>query len=179
MKAINGWVFVRRDKTEETFEGMEISEGARVRNQMGTVAFVEDGLCVGVGDRVHLPHYETQVMNIEHGGVEYAVVKVGSLFAKEHDGVFVPLNRYVKCLKCVNDHERNDDGSVLLYMTDKHLEKTNFVEILGIADDCKHVGADRIGELFVSPESDDRVNRLLYSKEYMIHEDLLPFTVEG
>ena len=171
---MNGWVFVRRDAQETTFAGMEVSEGAQVLNVLGTVAFVEAGECVDVGDRVHLPSY--QVSDVVVRGEEYAIVQASRLFAIEKNGVFTPINGYVKTLKCVNDHERDDDGAIVLYRTDTHLEKTNYVEITGVAKDCKHVTEADIASMFYAPESHDRLQRVLYTKEFMIHEDLIAFT---
>ena len=174
LKPVNGWVFVKRDPPMEGIGDIVVGERARVGNPVGTVAFIEDGLCVDVGDRIHIPHY--QVMDIEYSGEEYAVFKKERLFAKEVDGEWIPVNGYVKTLKCVNDHERDDEGKVILYRTDAHLEKTNYVEILDVANDCRHLDKRWIGDFFHAPESDDRLQRILYTKQYMVHEDLIAFT---
>ena len=177
MRAINDWVFIKRDKQKEDYEGLAVSEKAQIKNMVGEVAFVSEGQPVSVGQRVHLPHF--QVMEAEIDGVEYAVVKSDKLFAVEKNGVFVPINGYVKVIKCVNDHERDEDGDVNFYQTDNFLEKTNFVEILAVADDCVCAEEGHIREFCEAPENNERLQRLLYSKEYMVHEDLIEFTTPG
>ena len=38
--------------------------------------------------------------------------------------------------KCVNDHWRRKDGTVLLYRTEKAVDTTNWVEVLMVSDAC-------------------------------------------
>ena len=177
MRAINGWVFIERDEQADTHCDLLISDKAKIKSMVGRVAVVEDGLSVSKGDRVHIPHY--QVMDVFVAGTEYAVVKAGTLFAIEREGIFHPINGYVKVLKCVNDHLRGESGEVVIYQTENFIEKTRIVEILALAEDCKSIPSDRIGDFCHAPESDERLQRLLYTKEYMVHEDLIEFTTPG
>jgi co-chaperonin GroES (HSP10) len=177
LKAINNWVFVRRDAQETTHFGLEISDEAQVKNMLGEIVSIGNEDIAKPGQRIHIPHY--QVDDYEIQGEEMAVMKDDLLFAIEEDADFIPINRYVKVRKCINDHIRDYDGNLVLYQTEKFIESTHFVEIIAIADDCKTLTSDHIGDVCIAPENDDRLQRLLYSKDYMIHEDLIKFTTDG
>jgi len=152
MEAINGNVFIRRDLKEDHGFSVEISEKALTSSLVGEITHIESDKIVGIGDRVHLPHYNVKDALIN--GDEYAVVKYGELFAKEEGDTFIPLNRFVKTRKCENDHIRDDKGDVALFMTDGFIETTNWVEIIDVADDCEWFTEEDIGSFCVAPEND-------------------------
>jgi len=174
-KAINDWVFISRDKMEKTHLGLEISEKCLTKNQKGVITHSVNKKHVGC--RVHIPHY--RVVDYDIGGKSYAVVRVSDLFAKEVNGTYRPMNRYIRVRKCVNDHYRDEEENIVLYKTDKAVEETNWVEIIDVSDDCKHFSEEDVGAFCVSPESGDKLQRLEYSKDYMLHEDEIKFTTDG
>lgn len=170
VKAIGDWVFIKRDPIVKEYNDVLVSERVLIKNHVGTITsggkeFVQDG------DRVHIPH--DCVQDFEIDGDDYAVVKRGKLFAVEKGKVFHPINRYVKVRKGINDHERDEDGNVLLYRTEDHIETTNWVEIIDIAPDCRHVTKEDIGSFCISPEVNDRLCRLGRTKDFCLHEDLI------
>lgn len=177
MEAMNGSVFIERDPMENHGFSVEISEKALTKNLMGTIRHVENDKIVTKNDRVHIPHYNVEDLKVN--GEEYAVVKVGELFAVEVDGAFLPINSYVKIRKCVNDDVRDSDGNVVLYMTDKYIETTNWVEIIDVAEDCKHFTKEDIGRFCIAPENDNLLARLLRSEEFMLHETKIQFVTDG
>jgi len=179
LRAINDWVIIERDATDDTFDGVEISDGAKVLSYMAKVHSSNDNDFVKKGDRVHIPHHTPKIKEFEFGGVEYSAIRVSDFFAKEIDGQFRPINGNLKVLKCQNDHIRDADGEIALHMTEKHQEDTTWVEILDVADDCVHVTRDDIGSFFNAPEENDKMQRLLYSKEYCIAEELAEFLTDG
>jgi len=179
MLANGDWVFVKRFDKSDTFAGMEVSEGAQVKNLLGRVTHVGESVKTPVrpGDVVHIPHYGVTDYTIF--GVEYAVFKGSDLFAKEKNGLFHPLNGYVMVRKCQNDHVRDDSGDIALYMTENKVEETNWVMILEGADDCYPALREHPGWFFVCPEDNEKVKRLEYSKDYMVHQSLVKFITDG
>lgn len=172
LKAISGNVFVIRDERETSCDGIEISDGAAVKSLNGTVAFADCDL-VKPGDRVHIPHYGVQDM--EYGGTEYAMFKAERLFFANGE----PINGYALVRKCEEDHVRDEHGEIALYMTEKHIESTNWVEILDVAGDCKTLSKRYKGMFSPLPENDERLARLGNSKDFCAHESLVPFLTEG
>jgi hypothetical protein len=174
MRAINGNVFIIRDEKEADVDGISISEGAQVGSSYGTIAFI-DGGCewASIGDRVHIPHYG--VIDMEIDGREYAVCKADRLFYVNGE----PVNGYVLVRKCENDHIRDEDGSIALYMTDKHIEWTNWVEVLEVAPSCRNIRPEWTGLFCPAPESDERLARIGTSKDFCLHEELIEFLTEG
>lgn len=63
-----------------------------------------------------------------------------------------PLNDFVLVRKCVNDHVRNEDGSVLLYKTDFSYDTTNWAEIIGVGNKCSETIKGMLGFLVQCPE---------------------------
>lgn len=179
MQAINGNVFVKRDAIEEELFDIKISENLLAKNLVGVVEHAprSDNYVIIAGDRVHLPHIGVE--DLEFDGAEYAVAKESDLFAKEVDGVFQPINRFVKIRKCTEDHVRNEDGSVLLHMTRELLEFTHWVEIVAVAPDCEMLDESDVGMFCIAPETDNRLCRLQRTKEFMLHEELIRFTSDG
>ena len=171
IRAINNWTFIKRDKQEKTFMGLEMSEKVLTKPLLGCIEYSVDNQKVGL--RVHIPHF--RVIDCNVGGNEYAIIKDGDLFAIEDGDSFRPINGYVKIRKCVNDHIRDENDGIVLYYTDRTVEETNWVEILDVADDCEHITKADIGSFCVAPESNDKLRRLLYSKDYMLHESLIEF----
>jgi co-chaperonin GroES (HSP10) len=169
--AINDWVFIRRDEQDKTFLGLEISEKALTKKKTGVITHSVDNQLRNCG--VHIPHYRVEDYDI--GGESYAVVRGGDLFALKNDSTYRPINGYVKVRKCVNDHYRDEDDEIFLYRTDEAVEETTWVEIVDVADDCEHITKEDIGGFCISPESHDKLQRLEYSKDYMLHESLIEF----
>ena len=167
----------RRDPQETTHLGMAVSQKALTKNLNGVITHIETDKNVTIGSRVHVPHYNVKEFIID--GIEYAVAKAGDLFAKLEGDAYQPINGYLKVRKCENDHVRGEDDEIVLHMTDKHIEATNWVEIIGVADDCKHITSEDIGMFCVAPESDEKLARILYSKEYMLHESKIEFLTDG
>ena len=172
IKAINCNAFLIREQQDSKFGGIDISEGAQVGSPRAVVAH---GMFEG--ETTHVPHYG--VTDMEYGGIEYAVCKDERLFAVERNGEWVPVNGYVKVRKCENDHIRDESGEIALYMTENHIETTNWVEVVDVADDCLRVKRDYIGLFCVAPESSERLARIEYTKDYCLHEDEIEFLTEG
>jgi len=177
LKSINNWVLVRRDAQDDTHCGLVISDEAQIKSMVGEVVSNGGNKFVEAGQRVHIPHF--QVIDYSVRGEELAAVKGDLLFAVQEGDDFRPINGYVKVRKCVNDHVRGKDDEVVIYRTENFIEKTNYVEVLSVAPDCTKISDADVGSFCVAPESNDRLQRLLYSKDYMIHEDLIEFTTEG
>lgn len=177
IKPIGGTVFVKRNEDVEELCGMEISQGALTKNLLGRITAVRENDHVEIGDVIHLPHYG--VTDAEYGGQEYAIIEQDDLFLKYVDGEPQPINRYVHVRKCVNEHYKNDDGEIFLHKTDEAIEHTNWVEIINVSDDCRNLAKIDIGTFCSAPENDDRLRRIEYTKDFMLHEDLITFTNEG
>lgn len=175
--ALGNFVFIRRDEQESSFSGIDISEKAQIKNMLGTVTTSGRNDFVITGDRVHIPHYHAD--NYIVGGGEYVVVRDGDLFAKHNDDSFTPINKYVKVRKCENEHITDKDGDVTFFHTDKFIETTNWVEIIDISDDCENLSHADIGRFCICPESSEKLQRILYTKDFMLHESLIEFTTEG
>lgn len=171
IRALGEWVFIKRDKQEKTFLGLNISGKGLTKNQNGCIEHSVNNQLVG--KRVHIPHY--RVIDYDLDGNEYAVIRESDLFAIEESGSFRPINRHVKIRKCENDHIRDIDGKIVLYNTDRTVEETNWVEILDVSDNCNHLTKDDIGMFCIAPERSENLKRLLYSKDYMLEEDAIEF----
>jgi co-chaperonin GroES (HSP10) len=65
---------------------------------------------------------------------------------------FVPLHDFIHVRKCVNEHVKDENGSVLLYMTDQFIDTTNMAEVLAVGPDCKYDWRDAIGKFVLCPE---------------------------
>lgn len=174
IKARNGMVFAIRDEAESSRGGIDISEGAIVKSMDATIAFCDDNCGFAEsGDRIHLPHFG--VDDIEIDGVEYATFRDSRLFFANGS----PINKYVLVRKCEEDHVRDESGEIALYMTDKHIETTNWCEVLECADDCQSMSNEYQGLFTPLVESDERLARLGNSKDFCVHEDLIKFVTEG
>jgi co-chaperonin GroES (HSP10) len=175
MRALNGNVFIKRYEQESEFSGMLVSDKAQVKSYKGEIKACENDKFVG--KEVHVPHYGVDDLLID--GVEYAVTKQSELFAIKEGDTWKPINRYVKIRKCVNDHVRDESGEIALYMTENHIEFTNWVQVIDIADDCRGIKREHIGLFCVAPEDSEKLARLEYSKEFMLHEDEIKFVTKG
>lgn len=173
LEAINGNVFVKRDETDEDFNGIDISEGARVASLYGTIVAIGDCDFAKIGDAVHIPHYGVEDVVVD--GEEYAMFKEKRIFMVNGDVV----NGYVQVRKCENDHVRDDSGEIALYMTDHHIDFTNWVEIIDVPDGSYKMKKEYKGLYCVAPENDDRLARIGYTKDFALHEDLIHFLTEG
>jgi co-chaperonin GroES (HSP10) len=177
LKAINNNVFIERFPPETTHNGMEVSEKALTKNFRGIIRTIENDKFVTIGDEVLIPHYG--VTDFEFDGVEYARTKVERLFAVKNGSGYRPINRYVKVRKCENDHILDSTGEVALYMTENHIENTNWVEVLEVAGDCKTITSKYIGYYCVAPENSELLARIGYTKDFCMHESLIEFLTSG
>lgn len=174
-KPVRGKVFVERNADIDELHGIKVSQRALTKALTGRIKAIEENEHVEIGDVIHLPHYG--VNDVDINGVEYAYFHKDDLFLKYVDGEPLPICRYVHVRKCINDHYRDDDGDVFLERTDEQVENTNYVQIIAHADDCTSVSNEDIGAFFFCPEQDERLRRIEYSKDYMVHEDLINFTL--
>ena len=177
MKALNNYVFIERYQIEREYLGLHVSEKACVKNHIGVIRFCEDKSFLG--KEVHVPHYQVEDVLVD--GTEYAMCKMDRIFAVREVGEesWEPVNGYVKVRKCVNDHVRDESGKIALYMTDNHIEFTEWVRIIDIDKKCSSMKESYIGKFCIAPESDEKLARLGYSKDYMLQEDLIEFLVDG
>lgn len=178
LRPVNGRVFVKRDPEEDELNGIAVGERAKVKSLMATVVAADSDF-VSVGDRVHLPHQAAKLQDCDIDGQELTCVRAGDLFAVEIDGVLRPINRYIKIRKCEEDHVRDASGRIALYMTDNFIEQTNWVEVVDFAEDCHLFPHQCVGWFCVAPEADDRMQRAGRTKDYFLHEELIPFITDG
>jgi co-chaperonin GroES (HSP10) len=172
-KAIGSYVFIKRDEMDTNHLGLEYSEKALTKNYVGVITNSGSDKFVTTGQKVHLPHFGVTDYVID--GIEYAVVRDGDLFAIKSDSAFVPINKHVLVRKCVNDHVRDTAGEIALHMTDGFIETTNWVEIIDVSDDCEHITREDIGSFCIAPESSEKLQRILYSKDFCLHESAIEF----
>jgi len=177
LNAIGDWVFIKRDTQPKTHNDIEISDKAQVKSYRGEVYSSGSNNFVTSGDRLLVPHFG--VVDYSFNESDYAVVKESALSAKEEDGRFVPVNKFVKIIKCINDDIRDAEGEVVFYHTDEFHEETNWCEILDVAPDCEHLGKEDIGKFCIAPESSENLQRILYSKEYCLKECEIEFVTDG
>ena len=74
---------------------------------------------------------------------------------------------------------RDDSGDIALYMTEKHIEFTQWVEVMDIAEGCKTLNRRYVGMYCVAPENDEKLARVGDSKDFCLHESLIEFLTEG
>jgi co-chaperonin GroES (HSP10) len=172
LKAIGGNVFIKPDVMDSEVGDIAISGGAQVRSSYGEIVAI-DGRCefASVGDRVHIPHYAVE--DIEYDGEKYAICKASRLFLVNGK----PVNGYVRVRKCENDHVRDDSGEIALYMTEKHIEWTNWVEVVEAIEGSEF--ENYIGMFCVAPENDQKLCRIGRSKDFCLHTELIKFVTEG
>lgn len=178
INALNETVFIERDPDNRELNGFIVGDKAVVKAVTGTV-FESASHFVASGDVIHLPHQKAKILDCMVDGRELAAIKGGDLFAVKKDGAFRPINRNLLVRKCVNDHVRDKDGNVDLYMTENHIEFTNWVEIIDVSDDCEWVSKKYVGWFCLAPESDDNLQRIERSKDYCIREELVQFITDG
>lgn len=66
---------------------------------------------------------------------------------------FKPLNNWILLLKCRHEHVKDDKGKVLILLTDKSLDHTNWLEVVAIGPKCKLFKPEHVGKLVVCPDS--------------------------
>ena len=179
IQPIAGNVFLkRRANRESKLNGLHISQGASVGSCDAEIVAIDGSFPYAeAGDIVHVPHYG--VIDMEYDGTEYATCKADRLFVVRRDGRWTPINKYVRVRKCENDHIRDESGEIALYMTDNHIETTNWVEIVDIASDCEAMRREYIGMYTPLEESDERLARIERTSDYCIAEDLIKFVTDG
>lgn len=170
---LNGWCFVKRDPDIEEKDGFIVGDEAKVKALTGTVVAGEM-----TGKRVQLPCQESYLEEMVIEGIELTAVKQDSLYTVLQDGAYRPINRYVRVRKAVNDHIRDEQENILLYRTDKAVEYTRWVEIIDYADDCRLFPKNCTGWMCYAPEKDDRLQRLGYTDDFFLHEELIPYIVK-
>lgn len=174
IKAINGNVLILRHTQDSEHLGLHISEGAQVKSCYGDIAFIDDSCeFAKVGDTVNIP--SRGVEDIVYDGVEYALCKVSRLFLVNDE----PVNKYVRVLKCENQDLLDDNEEVFLYLTDKQRENTNWVEVIDVANDCERIRKEWVGLFCHSPETSERLERIGYSDEWTLGEELIEFLTEA
>ncbi len=65
---------------------------------------------------------------------------------------FVPLHDFIHVRKCVNEHVKDENGSVLLYMTEQFIDTTNMAEVVAVGPECRYNWKDAIGKFVMCPE---------------------------
>jgi co-chaperonin GroES (HSP10) len=178
LRPMNGRVFVERDPDVQEVGGIAVGDKAKTKALMGAVV-ASDSDFAPVGCRIHLPHQRAKIEECLVDGRDVACVKEADLFGIDTNGAIRPVNRYIKVRKCENDHVRDESGNIALYMTDNHIEATNWIEILEVADDCEWVPQDSAGWFAVCPENDDKLQRCGRTMDYFVHESLLKFITDG
>lgn len=179
IKANSDSVFIERLPQETTFSGMEVSEKALTKNMKGVIKAIksENDINVTIGDEVLVPHYGVEDVLVD--GVEYALTKQSKLFAKKEGETYRPINKFIKIRKCVNDHIRDESGEIALHMTENHIESTNWVEVIDVADDCRNIKKEHIGLFCIAPEDTEDLARIEYTKEYCLREEAVQFLTTG
>jgi co-chaperonin GroES (HSP10) len=175
MKPINGNIFIERNPMEKELGGVKVSEKACVKNHIGICKYAESYKFVG--RTVHVPHYG--VMDMDYDGKEYAMCKEERLFAIKEGDNWKPINGYVKVRKCEKDHIRDSAGEIALWMTENHIQNTNWVEVLEIAEDCETMCDRYIGMFCFAPENNDKLARIERSEDFCLHESLIEWVTTG
>lgn len=83
-------------------------------------------------------------------------------------------SNYILLRKCTNDHVRDDNGQVLVQLTDKSLAHTNWMEIIDVGPDCKLFTKDCIGYLTYAPNfAHDLMNfESTFGKDYWMCREI-------
>lgn len=90
--------------------------------------------------------------------------------------------------KCIEDHVRDDDGEILVAMTDEHINHTLWFEILKVGKDCRSISNEHLANsrmFMYFPEWDDGMhylgNNLFLVDEKMMegrNPSVKPFVIE-
>lgn len=78
--------------------------------------------------------------------------------------------------KCVEDHVRDDDGKVLVHMTDKYIDTTLWCEVVSIGKQCKYLRTELLDahKVFMSiPEFEGRGWHKIGDNLFVIREHLM------
>ena len=90
-----------------------------------------------------------------------------------------PIGKRILVRKCVQDHVRDSEGKVLLFMTDHSYEQCNTVEIVDVADDCQEFRREHIGNFIQVPERIEGIEELnLDEGLFFIRESIIEDAVE-
>ena len=130
------------------------------------------------GDIVLLPHQKTMFEEHFIDGEDLVCIKNKLITAILRNGKIEPINGFIRVRKCVNDHVRDTDGKIALYMTDNHIEDTGWVEIVEVGD-SETIPEQCVGWFCQCPEQDDGLQRIGYTKDYLLKEDLIEFIASG
>jgi len=77
----------------------------------------------------------------------------------------IPFGSMVYCRKCVNDHIRDKNGDVLLYLDDNSYDGNpngtgTWAEIIGVGPECEYLTDANIGNFCLLPEMANGMSRL-------------------
>lgn len=72
-----------------------------------------------------------------------------------------PCSDWILINKAINDHVRNDDGSILVAKPDKTLDTTCWAEIIDVGPKCKYITKDMCGAGYYidAPELSDDMKK--------------------
>ena len=85
------------------------------------------------------------------------------------------LGNRILGLKCYNDHMRNEDGSVFLYMTDQLVDTTSWFQVLQVGPECRYLSPDILEthDVFLHfPIWDDGMHGLGFGL-FVVDEDMM------
>lgn len=72
---------------------------------------------------------------------------------------FKPMGNHILLRKCRNDHARDDKGNVVVELTPKSLDNTNWMEVIAVGPKCKLFTEECVGHLVHAPNwAHDLVN---------------------
>ena len=82
-------------------------------------------------------------------------------------GNVIPAGNWVFVRKCVNDHIRDEDGNVVLFLDDNSFDgdpnaQGHMCEIIGVSEHCRYVGQKDVGKLCLCPELHSDMHRIGY-----------------
>ena len=178
IKPINDWVFVKRDADIIGAGDIVASDKAHAKNQFATVV-VSASDQFSDGDRVILPCYSGAFVDVVRDGVEYVALKGKLIIGIFKGGDVRPVNGYIRIRKCENDHLRDESGAINWFLTENGIEETQWVEILDYAEDVDTYPRECIGWFSIAPELDESLQRIGYSRDYMLKAEELQFITDG
>lgn len=88
------------------------------------------------------------------------------------------IQNYIRVRKCYNDDYRKEDGSVLLYRTDRDKDLTTTAVIIDVGPKCVLVDKSDIGNYVLCPEISNDMKRLV-NEDFVIRETaIVPCIIE-
>ena len=87
------------------------------------------------------------------------------------------LNDWVVVERGFNDDIRNEDGSVLIYLSDGEKDDTNLGFVRGVGPKCKDFTKDNIGDMVLCPIYDKGMFEVMPDVFFIRESVLLPATV--